>query len=158
MAKGRVEADVADEAARQCWGARELLLRWGFPNEQITLQLGHKADGAEGRKPIAERQLYAVVELVEPRDAAKFAKYGVGRFVIECGPCPSRELFALSVQRRMASIAGGVFSEEQLAAAWRATDAYLGRVEIMAELAKRGFAMNADAELPGSEPTPGALN
>lgn len=155
MAKGRVEADVADEAARQCWGARELLLRWGFTNEQITMQIGYKAGGADARKPIAERQLYAVVELTEARDMAKFAKHGAGRFVIECGPVPSRELFALSVQRRMASIAAGVFSEEQLTAAWHATSAYGGRDEILAELTKRGFAMNAGG---GSRPTASSLN
>lgn len=141
--KGRIDRDVADEAARQTWGARELLLRLGFPSAQIAVKCGVPL-GGEQRQAIEERTLESAVEL------RMMVKEGEGlrslTFTISCGPVASAPLFAEAVRRRMAGIAGGIFSEGDLLRAYNASAAFGGRHEIVKMLKLRGFQVTADWE------------
>ena len=128
--KGRVDEDVADEAILQCWGAREVLLRLGYPAEQVVLAVGVRHGAGEDR-PVEDRTPFAVVQL-------RWA--GMPSFNIECGPAglPKRKFFR-RLRTYMTDIGLGTHSEETLARRFSRTSAYLGRVELIASLRKAGF-------------------
>lgn len=140
--KGRVDRDVADEAARQAWGARELLLRLGFAPTQVTVQVGVPF-GAEQDKPVAERQLHAFV-LLQVADAS--STDGARLFQIDCGVIPAAKLFGEVFRQRMQAIAGGVHTESSLQRAYEVTNAYQAREEIRALLIRRGFVFSEPGE------------
>lgn len=141
--KGRIDRDVAEEAARQAWGARELLLRLRFPTEQIALTCGVPL-GGEQRQEIKDRTLESAVTL------RMMVKEGEGlrsyKFTITCGPVASASLFAEAVRRRMSAIAAGVFSEADLLRAYNASSAFGGRHEVVAALKAKGFPIPSDWE------------
>lgn len=142
--KGRIDRDVAEEAARQAWGARELLLRMGFPAEQIAMTCGVPL-GGEQRQAIEDRTLESAVVLrmmVKEGDGLRSHK-----FTISCGPVASAPLFAEAVRRRLGGIAAGIFSEADLLRAYNASSAFGGRYEIVSALKAKGFPIPANWEL-----------
>lgn len=131
--KGRVESDVAEEAARQTWAARELLLRLGFAPECIGVKCGVPL-GAETDKRIEDRMLQACVELVVLDGQLKRRM-----FQITCAPVPSAAIFVDAMKRRALAIQGGVYTEAELLRAYKASAAYEGRHEIVVALVNKGF-------------------
>jgi hypothetical protein len=142
--KGRIDKDVAEEAARQCWGARELLIRMGFPSDQIGVKAGIPL-GVAGGKRLEDRMLESCVEL--RLLLAKGDGVAPAIFSVTCGPVPSVALFVEAVRRRVAGIAAGVFSERDLLRAYKVTTAYGARFEIVAALRAKGFPVPATWEL-----------
>lgn len=141
--KGRIDRDVAEEAARQAWGARELLLRLEFPASQIATRAGIPL-GGEHRGDMADRMLESAVTL------RMMVKVGTGMglesltFDITCGPVASVTLFAEAVRRRSAAIAAGAFEEAALLDAYRSCAAFGGRDEIVRLLHAKGFQIPAN--------------
>lgn len=126
--KGRVDADVALEAARQAWGARELLLRLGVPQEAVRITSAVSV-GKDQTLPLEQRPLLAAVQLVD----------GIRRpFTIECGPCVSKTVFLEACRVYFGRIAEGELTEEQLAREFHLTSAWIGREEIVEALRKNG--------------------
>lgn len=152
--KGRIDKDVAEEAARQCWGARELLIRMGFPSEQIGVKAGVPL-GVDVGKRIEDRMLESCVEL--RLLLAKGEGVAPAIFSITCGAVPSVPLFVEAVRRRAAGIAAGAFSEADLVRAYMVTTAYGARFEIVAALRAKRFPVPAtwevDVDPSGSGPT-----
>lgn len=165
--KGRIDRDVAEEAARQCWGARELLIRVGLPAEQIGVKAGVPM-GVDRGKRIEDRMLESCVELrmlLAVRDVpnAHPAVWAQGDgavpsiFSVTCGPVPSVKLFVEAMRRRVAAIAAGLHSESDLLRTYKATTAYGARFEIVAALRAKGFPVSAtwesDADPSDTGPT-----
>lgn len=127
--KGRVDADVAMEAARQAWGARELLLRLGFTPASIVIGLALPIGSTQHGKAVADRQLQCCVKLKMP---------GMPDFIIGCGPIPSPDLLHTAVKQTFARVASGEVAEKKLRAEFHATNAWAGREEIVANLRVAG--------------------
>jgi len=142
--KGRIDKDVAEEAARQCWGARELLIRMGFPPDQIGVKAGVPL-GGDHAKRIEDRMLESCVELRMLQ--GPFLGGAVPAiFSITCGAVPSVALFVEAVRRRVAAIAAGVHDERDLLRAYKATTAYGARFEIVEALRAKNFPVSATWE------------
>lgn len=125
--KGEVELDVALEAARQAWGARELLMRLGFGNDQLTITTGRIAEAS------GLLVLHAVVQILDPTKPVSSA------FYIDCGAIPTTALFGHAVQRFFDRVGSGTVAEATLRREFEATNAWIGREEIVARIQSHGY-------------------
>lgn len=132
--KGQVDADVADETCRQAWGARELLLRWGFAAEQVQICTGYPMGEEYAHRPLEQRPMQAFVQLCDERLA------GDGKFRIACGPLGVRKQeWGARMLTHLNAIAAGVYDEALLHKQYQHTNAWIGRDDIAAALRAKGI-------------------
>lgn len=119
--KGRVDADIAREAAFQAWAARELLLRLRRDNSLIDIAIAAERTDDRGH----------FVAVVGRHPKAR-------DLVIGCGFSPNVLLFERERDQLFAAVRSGALDERKLLERFRQSGAWQNRESIMGSLDSYG--------------------